>query len=110
MWRRTQTINDTKIKYIKIDGTDKLYKVEKISFYDFSIKAVETDLKVGDVAENEIFPVEEFQDFKVTLKNKGVDNIVEFVRKWNVKLKSVPLAFYRCKRHKSVIKFFFLQN
>lgn len=109
MWRRTQTINDTKIKYIKIDGTDKLYKVEKISFYDFSIKAVETDLKVDDVAENEIFPVEEFQDFKVTLKNKGVDNIVEFVRKWNVKLKSVPLAFYRCKRHKSVIKFFFFK-
>lgn len=75
--RRTQTINDTKIKYIKI-GTDKLYKVEKISFYDFSIKAVETDLKVGDVAENEIFDISEFKDFKVTLKNGNVDNIVEF--------------------------------
>lgn len=78
--RRTQTINDTKIKYIKI-GTDKLYKVENISFYDFSIKAVETDLKIGDVAENEIFDISEFRDFMVTLKNKGVGNIVEFVRK-----------------------------
>ena len=68
-------------KYIRICDSDKLYKVEKISFYDFCIKAVEIDLKVGDVAENEIFPVEEFQDFKVTLKNKGLDNVVEFVRK-----------------------------
>lgn len=75
--RRTQTINDTKIKYIKI-GTDKLYEVERISFYDFSIKAVETDLKIGDVAENEIFDISEFKDCKVTLKNGKVDNIVEF--------------------------------
>lgn len=78
--RRTQTINETKIKYIKI-GADKLYKVENISFYDFSIKAVETDLKIGDVAENEIFDISEFKDFKVTLKNGKVDNVVEFVRK-----------------------------
>ena len=56
-------------------------KLEKISFYDFSIKAVETDLRVGDVAENEIFDISELKDFKVTLKNGNVDNIVEFVRK-----------------------------
>lgn len=77
--RRTQIINDTKIKYLSV--VDKLYEVEKISFYNFSIKAVETDLRLGDVAESEIFPVEEFQDFKITLKNKGVGNIVDFVRK-----------------------------
>lgn len=76
LWR-TQTINDTKIKYIKI-GTDKLYEVERISFYDFSIKAVETDLKIGDVAQNEIFDISDLKDFKVTLKNGNVDNIVEF--------------------------------
>lgn len=80
LWR-TQTINDTKIKYIKIGDVDKLYKVDKISLYDFNIRAVETDLKVADVPENEIFPVEEFKDFRVMLKNKGVDNIIEFVRK-----------------------------
>lgn len=79
--RRAQTINDTKIKYIKIDGTDKLYKVEKISFYDFSIKAVKTDLKGDDVVENEVFDISEFKDFSVTLKNGNVDNVVEFVRK-----------------------------
>lgn len=79
--RRTQTISDTRIKYIKICGTDKIYKVEKISFYDFSIRAVETDLKVGDVAENEVFNISGFKEFRVTLKNGNVDNIVEFVRK-----------------------------
>ena len=79
--RRIQTINDTKIKYIRIGNADKLYKVEKISFYDFSIKAVETDLKIGDVAENEIFDISEFKDFRVVLKNGNVDNIVEFVKK-----------------------------
>lgn len=79
--KEAQTINDTKIKYIKIDGADKKYIVEKISFYDFSIKALETDLKVGDVAEDEIFPIENFKEFRVTLKNGNVDNVVEFVRK-----------------------------
>lgn len=79
--RRTQTINNTKIKYIRIGGTDKLYEVEKISFYDFSIKAVDTDLEVGDVPENEIWDISELGNFRVTLKNGNVDNIVEFVRK-----------------------------
>ena len=88
-WRRTQTINNTKIKYIKIGDADKLYEVEKISFYDFNIKAVETDLKIADVPENEIFDISEFKDFRVTLKNRNVDNVVEFVRKWNVNSKYV---------------------
>lgn len=79
--RRAQTINDTKIKYIKISNIDRIYKVEKISFYDFSIKAVETDLKVGDVPENEIWDISQFKDFRVMLKNGNVDNVVEFVRK-----------------------------
>lgn len=58
--------------------------MEKISFYDFSIKAVKTDLKGDDVVENEVFDISEFKDFSVTLKNGNVDNVVEFVRKWNV--------------------------
>lgn len=60
---------DTKIKYIKINGTDKLYKVEKISFFDFSLKAVETDLKPSDVPEGEVFEVSDFKDFKIRLEN-----------------------------------------
>lgn len=55
--------------------------MEKISFYDFSNKAVETDLKVCDVPEREIFDISEFHDFRVKLKNENVDNVVEFVRK-----------------------------
>lgn len=71
-----QTINDTRIKYLQL--SDKLYKVEKISFYDFSIKAVETDLKISDVPEEEIFSISEFKEFRVTLKNKCEDNIIQF--------------------------------
>ena len=55
--------------------------MEKISFYDFSIKAVKTDLKGDDLVENEVFDISEFKDFSVTLKNGNVDNVVEFVRK-----------------------------
>lgn len=60
---------------------DKLYEVEKISFYDFSIKAVETKLKIIDVPEEEIWDISQFKDFKVTLKNRNVDNVVEFMKK-----------------------------
>ena len=74
--RRAQTINNTKIKYLQL--SDKLYKVEKISFYDFSIKAVETDLKISDVPEEEIFSISDFKEFRVTLKNKDVSNIIQF--------------------------------
>lgn len=55
--------------------------MEKISFYDFSIEAVETDLKVDDVAENEIWDISDLEEFRVILKNGNVDNVVEFVRK-----------------------------
>ena len=77
---RTQTINNTKIKYIKINNSDRLYRVEKISFYDFSIKALETDLKLCDVPEEEVFDISDLKEFRVTLKNKGVGKIVEFVK------------------------------
>lgn len=67
--------------------------MEKISFYDFSIKAVKTDLKGDDVVENEVFDISEFKDFSVTLKNGNVDNVVEFVRKWNVKSQYVRVDY-----------------
>lgn len=71
-----QTINDIRIKYLQL--SDKLYKVEKISFYDFSIKAIEIDLKISDVPEEEIFSISNFKEFRVILKNKGVSNIIQF--------------------------------
>ena len=45
------------------------------------MKAVETDLKVCDVAENEIFDISEFKEFRIMLKNGNVDNVVEFPKK-----------------------------
>lgn len=64
------TINDTRIKYIKVGNVDKLYRVDKISFFDFSIEAYETDLKVSDVLEQEVFDISDFKEYRVTLKNK----------------------------------------
>ena len=46
-----QAINETKMKYISVGN--KLYEIIKISFYYMSVEAVETDLTVNDVPENE---------------------------------------------------------
>lgn len=77
---RIQTINDTKIKYISVADT-KIYKVTDIDFRNLTIKANETDLSIEDVLKTELWDISEFKDFRVTLKNKGVGKIVEFVRK-----------------------------
>ena len=74
--RRISKIN-TRIKYIKIADDSKLYSVEKISFYDFTVVAKETDLTVGDVPAEEVFDITDFRDFKVTLRN-GHGNVVNF--------------------------------
>jgi hypothetical protein len=58
---------------------NKLYSVEKISFYDFSVSAVETDLTIEDVPENEIFEIEDFPDFKVILSNWS-GKVVDFAK------------------------------
>jgi hypothetical protein len=70
-----RTINDTKIKYIKILG--KLYSVKKISFYDFSVSADETDLTIEDVSESEVFSLDDFPEFKIKLHNWH-GNVLEF--------------------------------
>ena len=67
-WRRTQAINDTKIQYLLVADT-KIYKVSVIDFYELAIEANETDLSIADVPENEVFPVEEFGEFRVRLCN-----------------------------------------
>lgn len=58
---------------------DKLYKVADIDFSNPSLEARETDLNVGDVPEDEVFPIEDFSEFKVTLVNgSGVAKIIDF--------------------------------
>lgn len=77
MLRRTQTINDTKMKYISI--SDKLYEITKISFFYMKVEAAETDLTKNDVPESEVWDIAEFRDYKVKLVNNGGQaEIVEF--------------------------------
>lgn len=65
--RRTQAINDTKIKYLLV--ADKIYEVSAIDFHNLAIEANKTDLMIADVPEGEVFPVEEFGEFRVRLIN-----------------------------------------
>jgi len=50
----------------------KIYKVKDINFHNLTIEAIETDLSVADVPESEVFPLEEFGEFRVRLINGGV--------------------------------------
>lgn len=67
-------INDTKIQYLLVG--DKLYQVTHIDFSDLILEARECDLDVSDVLENEVFCLEDFGEFRVTLRNRG--GIVDF--------------------------------
>lgn len=58
-------------------NVDKLYRVEKISFFDFSIKAYEIDLKVSDVPEQEIFDISDFNGYRVVLNNNKNKSILK---------------------------------
>lgn len=75
--------NNTKIKYLSVQ--DKLYVVTDISFFYFHIEAVETDMMVGDVPADEVWDIEGFKDYKITLINNGGEaEIVDF-EKWKSK-------------------------
>ena len=78
MLRRIQTINNTKIKYISVADT-KIYKVTDIDFHNLTIEATKTELSIADIPENEVFPIEEFGEFRVRLCNDGrMGAIVDF--------------------------------
>ena len=78
--------NKTKIKYLLV--VDKLYKVTDINFFDLTLEASETNLLVPDVPAEEIFRLEDFKEFRVTLRNwqEKVVNFADYVE--NRKLKS----------------------
>ena len=77
MLRRIQTINNTKIQYLSV--ADKIYKVTAIDFHNLTIEAAITDLSIADIPENEVFPIEEFGEFRVRLCNDGrMGAIVDF--------------------------------
>ena len=84
--RRILKINETRIKYIRV--LDKLYEIEKISFYYFTVSAKETDKTIPDIPAEEIFDITDFKDFKITLRNwhGNVVDFMEYVK--NRKLRS----------------------
>lgn len=49
-----------------------------------TIETSETDLSIADVPESEVFDISDFKDFRVSLKNRNVGNIVEFPKRKNV--------------------------
>ena len=61
---------------------EKLYEVDKISFFNFSVQAKETDITISDVPAEEVFDLTDFKDFKVTLRNwqGNVVNFVDYVK------------------------------
>lgn len=73
--RRISAIIDTKIKYIKV--ANKIYEVEKISFFNFTVQAKETDKTISDVPAEEVFDLTDFKEFHVTLRNWH-GNLVDF--------------------------------
>ena len=79
---------DQRIKYLKV--IDKLYKIAEISFRDKTIRATETDLPLGDIPEQEIFDIFDFEEFKITLiNNHGLGKVIDFEKfrqKRNMKL------------------------
>lgn len=68
--------NITYIKYIKV--LDKLYKVTDISMSDMSIKSIECE-NDSLAAVEDVFLLEELQEFHITLYNKyEKPNITDF--------------------------------
>lgn len=58
----------------------KLYEITDIDFWDLTIEAVECDLNVSDVPEEDVFRLEDFKEFHVILSNgcnEGV-KVVDF--------------------------------
>lgn len=72
--------NNTKIKYLKVN--QKIYSINRISFFYMSIEAVETELSADDVPENEIWDIGDFRNYKVKLiNNNGATEIIN-IEKW----------------------------
>lgn len=75
--------NITEIKYLNVQN--KLYQITDISFYYMKIDAVETDIPVTDVPEHEVWKLEMFKGYHITLINNGGQaEIVDF-DKWKSK-------------------------
>lgn len=59
------------MKYISVNKANKLYEITRISFYYMEVEATETNLKINDVPESEVWDIGEFEHYKVKLINNG---------------------------------------
>lgn len=55
------------MKYISV--ANKLYEIIRISFFYMTVEAIQTDLIMDEVSENEVWDIGEFKDYKVKLIN-----------------------------------------
>ena len=83
MTRRISTINDTKIKFLKVQ--DKLYQITDISFYHMTITAVEIGVSVANSSDDEVWDIEEFKNYKIKLINNGGQAEIMDFSKWKRK-------------------------
>ena len=91
LWcRRTQAINNTKIQYLSLAG--KIYKVTNIDLCNQTIEATRIDLSVADIPESEVFPVEEFGEFRIKLINCGDKK--SDVKYWEYAIKHDKIEMY----------------
>ena len=70
-------MNTTKIKYLHV--ADRIYEVTRVSFFYMLIEAVETNLSLSDVPEDELWDLDHFKTYTVKLINNGGQaEIVDF--------------------------------
>ena len=70
--------NNTKIKYLKLP-VNKIYKVTDISFFHMELRAVESLFSAASIPDDEVWDIEEFKNYKITLINNGGSaEIVDF--------------------------------
>ena len=62
---------------------DKIYEIEKISFFTFEVVAKETDLTLADIPVEQMFDISNFKEFHVKLRNwhGNVIDLVEIIKK-----------------------------
>lgn len=58
--------------------------MEKISFYDFTVIAAETDKTIDDVPAEEVFDISDFREFHVTLSNSSGEKLLSDIDMKNI--------------------------
>lgn len=65
--KKISKTNRTKIQYLSV--AEKLYMVTDINFKNLTLEASECDMQICEVPDEEVFQVEDFKEFQITLRN-----------------------------------------